>query len=104
MIHKYLCAHKAFILIYMHIILLCHCIVHKIIHVIHAMHYSMFLQILVLGRQRFMGYMYDEEGTHKAVDDKGWFHTGDIGHIDSDGCLFITGRINGNSYDWGMLV
>lgn len=53
------------------------------------------LQILVYGQQRFMGYMYDEDQTKKAIDDMGWLHTGDIGFIDSDGFLFITGRMNG---------
>ena len=42
-----------------------------------------------------MGYMYDEEQTKKAIDDMGWLHTGDIGYIDSDGFLFITGRMKG---------
>ena len=52
-------------------------------------------QVVVFGRQRFMGYMDDDQGTRAAIDDEGWFHTGDIGHLDSDGCLFITGRLNG---------
>ena len=53
------------------------------------------MQILVFGRQRFMGYLYDEEETKKAVNHNGWLHTGDIGHIDSDGFLFFTGRKKG---------
>ena len=42
-----------------------------------------------------MGYMHDEEETRKVIDERGWLHTGDAGHIDSDGFLFITGRIKG---------
>lgn len=51
----------------------------------------------VFGRQLFMGYLYDEERTRMAIDDDGWLHTGDIGRIDSDGYLFIKGRMKGNS-------
>jgi long-chain-fatty-acid--CoA ligase ACSBG len=42
-----------------------------------------------------MGYLNNEAKTRGAIDDEGWLHTGDMGRIDSDGFLFITGRIKG---------
>ena len=46
-----------------------------------------------------MGYLHDEDETVKAIDEKGWLHTGDIGHVDADGYLYITGRIKGECMD-----
>ena len=43
-----------------------------------------------------MGYMNKEEKTKEAIDDEGWLHSGDIGRIDEDGFLWITGRIKGD--------
>ena len=42
-----------------------------------------------------MGYMYDEERTKMAKDDSGWVHSGDVGRLDSDGYLYVTGRMKG---------
>lgn len=48
-------------------------------------------EIIVQGPSVMSGYYQDEEAT-KAVFKDGWFYTGDLGFIDSDGFVHITGR------------
>ncbi|XP_047021110.1 long-chain-fatty-acid--CoA ligase ACSBG2-like isoform X2 [Helicoverpa zea] len=50
-------------------------------------------EIMMRGRHVFMGYLNDEAKTKEAIDDEGWLHSGDIGRVDSNGLLYITGRI-----------
>lgn len=40
-----------------------------------------------------MGYVDDPEKTSEALDEEGWLHSGDLGIIDEDDFLYITGRI-----------
>lgn len=50
-------------------------------------------QVCVRGRHIFMGYLDDPQKTSEALDEEGWLHSGDIGKIDEDDFLYITGRI-----------
>ncbi len=49
-------------------------------------------EITVKGPSVFKGYFQNEEMTKEAFTEDGFFKTGDIGHIDSDGFLQITDR------------
>ena len=45
------------------------------------------------GRHIMMGYLKNEEATKEVIDSQGFFHSGDLGKIDENNFLYITGRI-----------
>lgn len=49
-------------------------------------------EILIKTPTLMIGYYEDEEETKKVIDKYGYFHSGDVGYIDDDGYIYITGR------------
>ena len=49
-------------------------------------------ELLFRGGQVFGGYWGNPEATAEALEDDGWFHTGDLGEVDDEGFVKVTGR------------
>ncbi len=49
-------------------------------------------EILVSGPNVFAGYWHNEAATAEMIDAEGWLHTGDLGELEDDGHLRVTGR------------
>ncbi|MET9355844.1 4-coumarate--CoA ligase family protein [Streptomyces sp. NPDC006617] len=50
-------------------------------------------EILIRGPQIMKGYLGRPDATAAMIDTDGWLHTGDVGHADSDGWLFVVDRV-----------
>ena len=50
-------------------------------------------EVWVRTRSSTAGYIGDAAADRNPVDADGWLHTGDLGHLDAEGYLFITGRL-----------
>jgi acyl-[acyl-carrier-protein]-phospholipid O-acyltransferase/long-chain-fatty-acid--[acyl-carrier-protein] ligase len=60
--------------------------------------------IWMKGSNVFNGYLSRPEITEEVIDENGWFKSGDVGHIDDEGFLFIEGRLSRFSKIAGEMV
>lgn len=49
-------------------------------------------ELLFRGGQVFAGYWHNDEATAEVLETDGWFHSGDVGEVDDEGFVRITGR------------
>jgi 4-coumarate--CoA ligase len=50
-------------------------------------------EVWISGPQVMKGYLNNESATAATIDHEGWLHTGDIGHMDADGHLYVVDRL-----------
>ncbi|WP_369235253.1 4-coumarate--CoA ligase family protein [Streptomyces sp. R21] len=50
-------------------------------------------EIAIRGPQVMKGYLGRPDATAQMIDPEGWLHTGDVGHVDGDGWLFVVDRV-----------
>ncbi|MEQ1603230.1 MAG: long-chain fatty acid--CoA ligase [Pyrinomonadaceae bacterium] len=50
-------------------------------------------EVLIRGKNVMKGYYQNDEATASAIDEEGFYHTGDVGYVDHDGHFYITDRL-----------
>ncbi|MCX7890622.1 MAG: AMP-binding protein, partial [Rhodobacteraceae bacterium] len=50
-------------------------------------------EIVIRGPQVMLGYLNRPEATAAMIEPEGWLHTGDLGHVDADGYMYVVDRV-----------